>query len=654
MAEKFPLLMIMIENISYNKTMKNDNIQYLIASLSARNDYISANELASYLHTTTRTIRNYVKQINENYQDEVILTSHRGYRWNGSRSFTPLLPQEEEFDTPDKRISHILRELCFLNTEDPSDLLSVSSLCDEMSVSERTLQIDLEDVRKTLKSFDIALHIKKDRLSLSGKESDLRCLIYHLINEHNSILQISHLEAVYPALSFKTLVPAIQEVLHRNGLQIDAYHIVPLTLRIVIQLMRLEHHHYLLSEEIQIPDITKRKEYAAGEKIIGLIRKQRDIGFSWAEQYYLTMLLICHCHFIDTKDMHEDPDIEGYADYCIRSIENHDRISYHEDHFPKRFADHLQRLLYCCRYRIDVANPLRSSLRINLPVLHNYTSWMAADIEKRFSVKLSGYQLSFLDLFFLSYRRNRKTRQFKICCTFICPDYFGLKDVLLQKIDDHFHRLISIDHCIDDLDLEDIPKSDMYISLLPLMNLPHFVKVSPALTGNDYRMIQNEISLIEQEKRYSQFEIFLRSYCKAEFFEKDHSFADKDQVISYLCKKLEKENMVSKGIIDDVIGRENADPTSYNSLVAIPHASTENVLHSCVYVLLNERPIRWGSRKVNLVIFMAMQRELNEDLEQFMDVIIRLFESKNNMKTMLDAKDYESFLEKLSKIARSH
>ena len=49
-----------------------------------------------------------------------------------------------------------------------------------------------------------------------------------------------------------------------------------------------------------------------------------------------------------------------------------------------------------------------------------------------------------------------------------------------------------------------------------------------------------------------------------------------------------------------------------------------------------------------------MEKEINKNFEQFMDVIIRLFESKNNMKTLLDAKDYDSFLEKLSKIARSH
>ena len=254
-------------------------------------------------------------------------------------------------------------------------------------------------------------------------------------------------------------------------------------------------------------------------------------------------------------------------------------------------------------------------------------------------------------MFLLSYRRSRKTRQLRISCTFICPDYLGLKQILLNKINDHFHRLISIDHCIEGPDLEKIPKSDLYISLLPIMGLPHFVKVSPALTGNDYKMIQNEIAAIEQEKRYTQFEIFLRSYCKAEFFEKDHSFKEKDQVISYICRKLEKEKYVTKDILNDVSGRESVDPTSYNNMVAIPHASTDNVLHNCVYVLLNERPVSWGKRKVNLVIFMAMQRELNEDLEQFLDVIIRLFESKNNMKTLLEAKDYDSFLDKLSKIA---
>ncbi len=126
---------------------------------------------------------------------------------------------------------------------------------------------------------------------------------------------------------------------------------------------------------------------------------------------------------------------------------------------------------------------------------------------------------------------------------------------------------------------------------------------------------------------------------------------EKDQAISYICRKLEKEKYVTKDIFNDVSGRESTDPTSYNNMVAIPHASTDNVLQNCVYVLLNEKPISWGRRKVNLVIFMAMQRELNEDLEQFLDVIIRLFESKNNMKTLLEAKDYDSFLGKLSKIA---
>ncbi|MBR6232963.1 MAG: HTH domain-containing protein, partial [Erysipelotrichaceae bacterium] len=218
--------------------MKNENIRYLIASLSARNDYISANELASYLHTTTRTIRNYVRQINQDYQEEVILTSHKGYRFNAAHSLVPLLDEEEEFDTPDKRSSHILRELCFLDTlkQEP---LSITSLCDEMSVSQRTLEIDLESVRKTLKEFNVALHIRKESLTVSGKESDLRSLIFHLIADQKDFLQVSHLEAVYPAMSFQTLIPSMEDILSNSGLSIDAYHILPLILRIIIQLMRV-------------------------------------------------------------------------------------------------------------------------------------------------------------------------------------------------------------------------------------------------------------------------------------------------------------------------------------------------------------------------------------------------------------------------------
>jgi len=67
---------------------------------------------------------------------------------------------------------------------------------------------------------------------------------------------------------------------------------------------------------------------------------------------------------------------------------------------------------------------------------------------------------------------------------------------------------------------------------------------------------------------------------------------------------------------------------------------------------MSDRPIPWDSHRVNMVVLVAMERQLNDDFELFLDVLIRLFESRNNMKFLLEATDHRSFLEKLEKIGK--
>ena len=98
--------------------------------------------------------------------------------------------------------------------------------------------------------------------------------------------------------------------------------------------------------------------------------------------------------------------------------------------------------------------------------------------------------------------------------------------------------------------------------------------------------------------------------------------------------------------------REGIDSTSYHHLIAVPHAITSNVRKNAIYVLISEKPIPWDRRKVNMVVLIAMERQLNDDFELFLDVLIRLFESKTNMKLLLETNDYKSFLEKLEKIGK--
>ena len=63
--------------------MKQENLLQLSAYLADVGDYVSGEELAARFHMTTRTIRNYVAEINASAENmPFILTSRRGYRWN--------------------------------------------------------------------------------------------------------------------------------------------------------------------------------------------------------------------------------------------------------------------------------------------------------------------------------------------------------------------------------------------------------------------------------------------------------------------------------------------------------------------------------------------------------------------------------------------
>ncbi len=99
--------------------------------------------------------------------------------------------------------------------------------------------------------------------------------------------------------------------------------------------------------------------------------------------------------------------------------------------------------------------------------------------------------------------------------------------------------------------------------------------------------------------------------------------------------------------------REITDSTVYHHLIAVPHALSMNVMKNVIYVIANDRPVTWGTRSANIIVLVAMEHSLQKDFERFIDVLIRLFESRNTMKLLLEADDYLSFLERLEKIGKT-
>ena len=634
--------------------MKEQNIQYLIATLSEKNEWFSAAGLASYLHTTTRTVRNYINEINERYSSPVILTSHKGYRWNDRiKSVIPYIGEENDCETPEKRRLFILKKLMFFNTENREKELTIESLCDDMAISERTLMIDIEDMRAELKRNRLSIHLKKNALSVSGKETDMRLFIFRLISSGKKVLDADYLQKVYPALLIHQDTQKLKNVLQECGLYIDAYHINPFLLTLIIQLMRISNNHPLKASVFPAEQIRNSHESRAAKRIIEYWKDQIRIPFSAEEKDYLALMLKCMSRSLHPEEDIYSDEISEYAEQCIALLENYDDISYREGHFPDQLKDYMERLRLSCISHVSVSNPVRSALRNNSPVLHDHAAVLMTEFRRRWNLRPDADQSAFLEMLLLAYKRRHGSRHIPISCTLILPEYYELEEILKDKIDDHFHKLLSVEHIISTCNTKKLPETDLTLSVLPVSDRMHTVVVSPALTPEDYHMIQREISLIEQERRYRDFEVYLRSYSRAEFFERNHSFADEEDAVSYICERLEKEKYVSPDFKNDVMEREITDSTVYHHLIAVPHALSMNVMKNVIYVIANDRPVTWGTRSANIIVLVAMEHSLQKDFERFIDVLIRLFESRNTMKLLLEADDYLSFLERLEKIGKT-
>ena len=628
--------------------MKKDNISSLITTLSMHNEWYAGNELASYLHMTQRTIRNYVREINEGTEDPLILSCKKGYKLNRN-SKNPLffLKSQNDLDTPEKRQAFILRELSFRDTVSFSEPLSVEGLAERLMVSYRTIEVDLEAIRTYLKEFSLSLHLKNDHLSISGSETNKRRLIADSIIKRlkDDILTNRSLAAICPTVDIEDLSVSLRSFISHHDMYIDNHRIKSLLLHIVVQILRIENTHLTRTEDIQIPNIQKRKEYLIAQEIGDYFYRKNTVCFSWGELNYLALLIICTCNDTKAQFFQNDP-VYQMVEESVSHLKNHTGIDYSKEYFIHVLTDFFYRLEISCHYGIEVINPLISSIRNSSPIVQDYAAWIMSKFSKELNISVSKEKLTYLTMLLIAYQEKYGTKQPLIRCCLISPEYYMMNESLIRKIKSRFHEQIRLDNVLSNY--ESMPDSDLYLSVSPSKNRKHIVNISPLLNSDDCKAIQNEIEQIEKERRCRNFELFLRSYSKEEFFEKNTDIQNREQIISYISKRLCESSCVSSSFQNSVLIREKADSTSFFNLIAVPHASAECVYHNSIYIILNEKPISWGDRKINLVVLAAMERELNDDFEVFYETLVNLFRDRKIIKRLLEASDYTAFLDSLT------
>ncbi|KIR01725.1 Sorbitol operon transcription regulator [Lachnospiraceae bacterium TWA4] len=158
------------------KTLFSDNRIVNIIQLFRKNQTITIGALAEKLKVSERTIRNDIKQLNQDLHNCAIVEGSQGkYRLRvfDNEQFQKIcanLAQSEDFNSSRKRMDYVFGKL--MRTNEP---LLTDELAYEMNIGRTTLVGDIKKLRQEVADYDLEIIGKTSKgLLLQGKESDIR------------------------------------------------------------------------------------------------------------------------------------------------------------------------------------------------------------------------------------------------------------------------------------------------------------------------------------------------------------------------------------------------------------------------------------------------------------------------------------------------
>ncbi len=626
--------------------MNKDNLNKLISYLSNSNDWVTASVLALHLHTSTRTVANYIRAINAEAGNELlILSSAKGYRLNKKRQNHVSLYSLEHYqpETPEERINYIIRNLLYRDNIDISFLLS------SLSISERTLETDIIRIRAILKSFQLKLQIHHEHLYIHGKESDRRRLIAECIFRSGKIkyLTLEYLMESFPNSDCHNIYLSLLKILGQFHLTCDRYHLNHLLLFIIIQLSQIKKGNYLKPNELTVFEISECFETKAANALIDIL--PNPPVFTPEEIHYLNALLFTHTmpELPVITPVNDDEWLEWYSLTLdsLKIMEQYLNIDCTQDNFPQIMTNYFIRMNIRQHINLSKCHPLTDTLRSEHPLLLDISSNMLLFINSKKALPLINQETGDLSLMLAEYIYGKRNFESRISCTLLCPFMPTLAQKICNDLEKHLGDSLYIKQILTTTDTNCIASdSDLTVSLLPIDYSEHTAIISALPKSQDYQFIRHKIQQIKREQDRNFLRLYLIAYMKPQHFETNKHFSSAEDVIHYISLKLQQENIVDESFEEKLLQRERTDTTSFYNAIALPHVCNRCVKRNSIFIVSSQTPISWGNNKVNLIIQISIQEDLLTDFTKVYGILVKMFSKSQNLKNVLQIQKYEDLL----------
>ena len=619
-----------------------------LMNLLRADEYRTASQLADALGVSEKTVRLRIKDLNEDLEKygAVIESKARfGYRLviKDQKQFEQMEKEEmaepEEYipDNGKERSEYLLAYLVWHR-----DYIKAEELCDFLYISRTTLTKAIRDVEGILKRYDLEIERKPNYgMKIKGRELDIRRLVcdYFIRREYGVKLvgeraekQLVELAGCIRTMLVKYEIP-ISETAFENFVEY-----------VFVACKRMCRDNYLKIAMDDIPETGIREKTFTNELSEYLGKKYKCI-VTKEEKSYILLYLSGKRIVGNIVENDNNFVIREQLDRMALSMLEYIAKEYHMDFrndFDIRMTlnQHLVPLDIRMRFDIPIHNPMLEDIKTNYSLAYQISCETAQILREHYKKEVSEDESGYLALIFeLAIEKGQRGEKSDILV--VCSTGKSSSRLLKYKYEQQFADYLNHIYVCDLIGLEqfDFSKVNYVFTTVPIMKeIPvPIVEVGMFLGKED---VQKVTEILKKGAGG-----YLKEYYRPERFFSHVKGETKEEILEFLCKKIEEREQVDPDFYEMVLERESYIQMDYGNLIAIPHPNRIASEKTFAYVAILEHPVMWNQKEAQVIILTSVGRREDKNRQKFYDATAKFALSGAAVKGLIEKPEYETLMQ---------
>ncbi len=642
--------------------MLSSRMMLILKELMSTKSPITSNDLTNIIQVTSRTIRNDIKELNEILlQSGGFIKSTRGIGYEleikNSKTFKLFLQEmfkksviltDKSPNSPKERVNYIVRKLLLANS-----YIKLDEIADELYISKSTLQNDLIEVKKMLKSFSLEIESKPYYgVKVKGNEMNFRfCLSEYVFNRKEIKINMQNqMDSIFSKEEINKIHTIILEEVKVNEIGISDIALNNLSIHFAIACKRIRDKNYVLIAPEDFEGIYNQKEYKVAKQIVSKIESAFNVSFPETEIAYIAVHLLGTNKIANTNLNRQEfesfvgSSLKDIINEILFKIDNRLKLCLQDDkELFIALGLHLKPAINRLRYGMNVRNPMLDEIKTKYPLAFDAAILASKVLRERLAIEIDEDEIGYIALHISVAMFRQKMNQNVKRCIIVCASGVGSAMLLKYKLQSmYFNQLVIVDtidyYRLNETSLEQI---DFIITTIPIereLSVP-IIYVNTILGTKDISKIEDYL----QDRNENKI-----AFVKEELIFLQKDLQTKEEVIKYLVNELEAAGYVGDSFGDSVLERERLSPTSFGNLVAIPHPMTPLTSEIFWALCTLKRPIDWEGNRVQFVCLLSLGKNKTPNLQRMYEHLIEIVENEQKVKQLICCEEKEEFIEEIN------